>query len=76
MAYALPERYGGERGGLQPVDITLIEHLMEDLGGKDLVRFVSREYEAHADSVFATLGVGKLSFDNIWTVFERMLPLI
>ena len=76
MAYALPERYGGERGGLQPVDISLIERLMEDLGGEDLVRFVPREYEAHADSVFATLGVEKLTFDNIWTVFERMLPLM
>ncbi|TFK78072.1 hypothetical protein K466DRAFT_507789, partial [Polyporus arcularius HHB13444] len=68
IAYTLPERYGGERGGLQPVDTGLIERLMEDLGGEDLVRFVSHEYEDRADAVFATLGVEKLTFHNVWNV--------
>ncbi|RDX41373.1 hypothetical protein OH76DRAFT_1423158 [Lentinus brumalis] len=75
VAYTLAERYGGERG-LQPVDTKLIEGLMEELGGEDLVRFVSRDYEARADEIFSTIGVEKLSFANVWMVFERMLPLM
>ncbi|KAI0719352.1 hypothetical protein C8T65DRAFT_693334 [Cerioporus squamosus] len=76
VAYTLAERYGGERGGLQPVDTKLIDTLMEDLGGEELVRFVSREYEERADTMFATLQIDKLTFHNVWHVFELMLPLM
>ena len=75
VAYTLAERYGGERG-LQVVDTVLVEDLMDELGGEDLIRFVSREYEARANEVFATMGVEKLTFNNVWTVFEHMLPLM
>ncbi|TBU22809.1 hypothetical protein BD311DRAFT_675229 [Dichomitus squalens] len=74
IAYTMPESYGGQPGGLQPVDIKLIDELMEDLGGEDLIWFVSREYEAHAEQVYASLGVGELTFHNVWDVFTRMLP--
>ena len=70
----MPHSYGGEPGGLQPVNLALIDELMEDLGGEDLVRFVSREYEARAEQVYTSLEIAELTFHNVWDVFSRMLP--
>ena len=42
MAYELFEQYGSE-DCLQPVDRKVICDLMEELGGEDLILFVSRE---------------------------------
>ncbi len=76
ILYATPHSYGGEREGLQPVDLALIDELMEDLGGEDIIRFVSHEYEARAEQVYVSLEIGELTFHNVWDVFSRMLPLM
>jgi hypothetical protein len=48
--------------------------LMEEIGGEELIRFVSIDYAEQAQTVFNTLGVPKLTFDNIWEVFSTMIP--
>lgn len=73
VAFTLPEKYGGENC-LQPLDIMVVQGLMEDLGGEELVQFVSPEYAAHAEEVFNTLGVEELTTANVWNVFTAMLP--
>lgn len=73
VAFTLPEKYGGENC-LQPLDITVVQGLMEDLGGEELVQFVSPEYAAHAEEIFNSLRVEELTTANIWNVFTAMLP--
>ncbi|KAF9461875.1 hypothetical protein BDZ94DRAFT_791699 [Collybia nuda] len=73
VAFALFEDYGGE-DCLQPVDINVVQSLMEEIGGEDLIRFVSVEYADRAQNVYDTLGIQKLSFQNVWDVFSAMLP--
>lgn len=73
VAFSLCTEYGGENC-LQPVDVAVVRNLMEKIGGEELIRFVSIDYAAHAQAVFNTLGVSKLTFDNIWEVFSTMIP--
>jgi hypothetical protein len=73
VAFLLCTEYGGENC-LQPVNVAVVQHLMEEIGGEELIRFVSVEYAARAQLVFNTLGVSKLTFENIWEVFSTMIP--
>ena len=75
VAYALYQQHGGENC-LQPVDRAVIRHLMEELGGKDLIRFVPAEYAEKAQSIYDALGIKDLTLQNVWHVFTAMLPLI
>ncbi|KAF9073367.1 hypothetical protein BDP27DRAFT_1445014 [Rhodocollybia butyracea] len=50
IAFSLYEKYGG-KNGLVPVDSQVIEKLMEEIGGEDLIRFVSVEYAAKARGI-------------------------
>ena len=70
---ALCASYGGENC-LQDVDVNVVRVLAEEIGGADLVRFVSVEYAAHAEGVLARLGIATVTLENIWTVFTAMLP--
>lgn len=71
ISYSLPKTYGGQESLLQPVDRAVVRKLMEDLGGEDLIRFVSVEFDAQAQEVFDTL-----SLENVWNIFSLMLPLM
>jgi hypothetical protein len=75
VAYELFEKYGGENC-LQPVDSEVIRALMEDLGGEDLILFVSHDYAVRAQSICDTLGLRDLNLQNVWHVFSAMLPLM
>ncbi|KZP07458.1 hypothetical protein FIBSPDRAFT_762875 [Athelia psychrophila] len=73
-AYTLHESYGGQNC-LQPVDREFVKSVMEDLDGEDLIRFVSVEYAARAADVMEIVGLGKLTFHNVWLVFSAMMPI-
>ncbi|KAG1884584.1 hypothetical protein F4604DRAFT_1878644 [Suillus subluteus] len=75
VAFALHAEYQAENC-LQVVDCEVVKQLMENIGGEDLIRFVSVEYENRAETVFAHLGFKELSFHNVWNIFSAMLPLI
>ncbi|KAK7018706.1 hypothetical protein VNI00_018299 [Paramarasmius palmivorus] len=75
-AFACPEQFGGQSGLLKPVDLDVIDALMEELGGEELIQFVSPEYAARAKSVFDSLGVSQLTMENVWNIFSAMLPLM
>lgn len=72
VAISLCTEYGGENC-LQPVDVDIVQQLMDDVG-EDVIHFVPTEYANHAQEVFASLGVTKLSFENVWHIFNRMIP--
>lgn len=73
VCYALPQKYGGENC-LQTVDVQMIQDLMKDIGGEELVQFVPPDYAVRAQAVYDHLSIEKLSFDNVWHVFSAMLP--
>ena len=64
----LPETWGGENC-LLPVDKEVIQRIKEEMGGDELLEFVSQEFSKCAEAAYHTLGVQKLSFENIWQVF-------
>ncbi|KAF8495823.1 hypothetical protein JB92DRAFT_3099800 [Gautieria morchelliformis] len=67
-AFALHEEYSAENL-LQPVNKGVVRELMVSIGGDDLIRFVSVEYAVHAQEVYDSLGIQKLTMFNVWTVF-------
>lgn len=69
---ALYHEYGGENC-LQPVNVNVINQLMEAIGD-DTLQFVTLEYAQRAHNVFRALDVKELSFLNVWVVFQKMLP--
>jgi len=75
VAVSLCTEYGGENC-LQPVDSAVVRNLMEEIGGEELIRFVSIDYAARAQEVFNTLGISTLTFSNIWEVFSAMIPYL
>jgi hypothetical protein len=61
---------------LQLVDRDVIKNLMEEIGGEDLIHFVDSEYSATVQLIFDGLGFTVLTFENVWSMFSAMLPLI
>ncbi|KAJ7592636.1 hypothetical protein C8J56DRAFT_929099 [Mycena floridula] len=74
VMYSLHRKFGGENC-LIPVDTEIVKELMEELGGEDLIRFVTVEYADHAKAVFDSLDM-PLTMQNVWQVFQLMLPLM
>jgi len=75
VAYSLYEDYGAQNC-LQPVDPDVVQNLMDELGGEDVIRFVSVAYAARAQEVFDSLDVPKIMFENVWKIFQTMLPYL
>jgi hypothetical protein len=73
VCYSLCTKYGGQNC-LQPVDVSVVQGLMNDIGGEELVQFVTPEYAACAQGIFDTLNIQRLGFENVWLVYSAMLP--
>jgi len=73
VAVSLCTKYGGE-DCLQLVDRDIMQQLMDKVGGEDVICFVSVDYAYRVQEVFVLLRVTKLSFNNIWQVFTKMIP--
>lgn len=73
IAYTLPDDFGGQ-DCLQTVDRATVHQLMEGIGGEELIRFVSLEYAAHAQSVFNMLALPPVTVQNVWAIFQAMMP--
>lgn len=73
VCFSLCAKYGGENC-LQEVDVGVVHGLMTDLGGEELIEFVTPAYAHSAEEVYSTLHVAKLTFDNVWLVYSAMLP--
>ena len=63
IALALYNQHGGVNC-LQNADSAVVGHLMEDVGGEDVVRFVSKAYERRALAVLEALGVREVKLGN------------
>jgi hypothetical protein len=49
--------------------------MKEDIGGDQLIAFSTPEFAERAEEVFESLGVN-LTMQNVWDVFQAMLPLV
>lgn len=75
-AFSLPENWGG-RDCLLPVDINIIREIKEQMGGDQLLEFTTEEFSFECQSILDQLGFSDiLSFQNVWDVFQAMLPHI
>jgi len=76
QAFSLPGDWGGRNCLLKIDDISIIKKLKEELGGDDLVSFLTPEFSVCAREAYDSLDIGDLTFENVWIVFVAMLPLI
>ena len=77
VVMALYKQYGGTNC-LQPVDIHLVDELMQGLGGEDLIRFVPLEFEQRATRALHSIGMTlqDLSLENVWDVYTDVHDLL
>jgi hypothetical protein len=71
---ALHDTSFGAEWCLQPVDTEVIDALIAEIGGDDILQFVTPAYANQAQGVYDDLRIGELTFQNVWNVFSRMLP--
>lgn len=75
-AYSLYESWGGRDCLLPVTNMDLIRELKEELGGPELLDFCDSDLSARAQDAYDSLGAFSLRFENVWTVFQRLLPLV
>jgi hypothetical protein len=74
-AFSLPESWGGQNC-LLPIDIVIIRELKEAMGGSVLLQFTSTEFSQLAQALYDTLNMAELTFENVWSVFNVLYPLV
>jgi hypothetical protein len=66
----------GGKDFLMPVDLAVIRHLKEALGGDELLAFTSTEFSVRAQAAYDSLHITKLTMQNAWYVFGAMLAIL
>jgi hypothetical protein len=56
--------------------MSIIHKLKEEMGGDALLEFVLPEFGARAESTYKSLAISELTFENVWEVFQALLPLV
>ena len=56
--------------------MSIIHKLKEEMGGDQLLEFVSPDFAARCDAAYESLAISELTFENVWEVFQAMLPLV
>jgi hypothetical protein len=74
-AFSMPQNWGG-RNCLLEVDVDVIHQIKEEMGGDQLLEFVSPDFSQRAQTAYDSLNIQDLSMENIWFVFRDMLPLL
>ena len=75
-AFSLHKNYDLVNCLLQIPDMSIIHKLKEEMGGDALLEFVSPEFGARAEDAYESLAISKLTFENVWEVFQALLPLV
>ena len=56
--------------------LAIVAEMQEHMGGSELLEFNKPAYRARAEGVYAALGISALTWNNVWDVFQDMLPLM
>lgn len=77
-AFSLPESWGGVNCLLPLPEngLAIIHGMKAALGGPALLDFVTPEFVQQAEAAYEELGVTDLTMENVWLVFQDLLPLI
>lgn len=54
----------------------LIQELKTSMGGDVILEFVSAEFFEQAELAYTTLEIEKLTMENVWVVFHKLLSLV
>jgi hypothetical protein len=52
-----------------------VQKLMDEIGG-EVIQFVSVAYAARAQEVFDSHDMPMITFENVWEIFQKMLPYL
>ena len=74
--FSLHKKYGLTDCLLQIPDMSITHKLKEEMGGDQLLEFVSPDFAARCDAAYESLAISELTFENVWEVFQAMLPLV
>ena len=69
------EKWGGWNC-LLPIDVEVVWQIKVEMGGDSLLEFVTEEYSQQAQAAYDMLCVQMLTLENVWDVFQVLLPLI
>lgn len=75
-AFSLHENYGLTDCLLRIPDMSIIQKLKEEMGGDELLEFVWPDFAARCDAAYESLTISELTFENVWEVFQALLPLV
>lgn len=75
-AFSLPGSWGGRNCLLPLDDLLVIREIKDSMGGDGILEFVSEDFAERCEQVYEELGIQKLNGENVWHVFEAMLPLL
>ena len=75
-AFSLHENYGLTDCLLRIPDMSIIQKLKEEMGGDELLEFVWPDFTARCDAAYESLTISELTFENVWEVFQALLPLV
>ena len=75
-AFSLHENYGLTDCLLRIPDMSIIHKLKEEMGGDSLLDFVSPEFSERAECAYKSLSISELTFENVWDIFQALLPLV
>ena len=75
-AYSLYESWGGRDCLLPVTDMELVRELKVKLGGSEFLEFNDPDLSMRAQGAYDSLGPLTLTFENVWVVFQKFLPLV
>lgn len=78
IAFSLYQDHGGHDclQKLSAEQLKIIRDLKELIGGEKLIRFVTPPFSERCEEAFSSLEVTELTFENVWAIFEELLPIV
>ena len=79
VAYTLWREHGGIEDCLEPVDVSIVDAIKDELsegfGDKFITDYgVPDDFVEKAETVYNSLAIAELTLQNVWSVFQAMLP--
>src|SRR6266436_4923320 len=74
-AFSMPEQWGGHNC-LLPIDVNVICEIKDAMGGDSLLEFTTAKFSAQCEAAYNSLGISKLTAENVWHVFQALYPSV
>lgn len=71
----MPHRYG-LKDDLLAIDVDVVRDIKKEMGGDKLLQFVPVELSERFEVAYSSLCIEKLTMENVWVVFQRLLLLV